>query len=467
MEFGLVKTEEEALGWINATLEDLTIHDPMRKTFEEYKNFFERDFSIKNIGDTTRDSTTKNIRDKLNKKEVMESIVVLCEAIDKFIEYKNKNKIIELEREYISKLYKEITLDVTATSKSIPSSINVSCGKDNDISLYYAIGKRIRLIENEPYSMEDSLKINHTYSYKMVKGTLTHKRRVFKDFIESSSNYNIDDAILKTIKGDTEYLEVVEEITISIDTIKDNIAIIESNTGVVISTNKVILKSEKIESTNNTLVLLTNKVELKDKPFYRVVGENKVVKGKYTYSADNPELCLVYTVNDESTEIYDEEIIRLQYHIYSNKVDADNFATDYIARIKDRGKELEIFRDKEIDLIKRAAILDKRTIAMDMKDREARAKAKKMDAETNILEHKGKLEEELGNRASDIADNISAEDKKKVDKLQKEMDKISKESDVLSLKGISLGMGIGGAAYHGYNAYKKEAAFKGLIKLLF
>jgi len=51
------------------------------------------------------------------------------------------------------------------------------------------------------------------------------------------------------------------------------------------------------------------------------------------------------------------------------------------------------------------------------------------------------FKKELGNRAFDIVDTLSEEDKKKVDKLQKEMDKMSKESDLLNLKSISVGIG--------------------------
>ena len=470
----------KALNAINIIVEGLSITDPSRKVFLDFKKLFEKDFNmgVASLSSFSTDDLTRLIRKNLATEEVVWAFEALTKTI---LEYKGlimnlENK--EVDEDGVSVLISDVSYDINIVEKAMEDTIRVSTGKDVDIDLYYSIGNRVNPIIKSRNESKGLVEIASSYTIDLSSYSSAAKKKThISNFLNNKNGSTIDKDQLATITGKSAYIRIKESSYIDIDNIVSAIVVKDSPSGVLLSINKVIAAPSSKEPVNNSFMLLTDDIKLKDTAYYRVVGKETVVSGKYKYSPDcGGKLVLQQTIDGETVEEKNENVIRLNYHIFGNKVDAVNMSINFDTYLKD----LEVRND---DLIAKEKKLEGESRKLEEKSNKSRhekinadakksvaeaekklAEAKKVGKETAILES----EETIAKAKADISDEQVgaelAEAHMKKLKLIRETDKADSEKNMLDMKTIAIAIGAGVVGYSLYQTIRADSV-KGVMKL--
>jgi len=373
--------------------------------------------------------------------------------------------------ENISTLVKDVTYDISVCKKFSPSTIEVKQGRDVERVFYYALGNRVREVERIASVTDDAIVVTHTYTLTLTNGAVGVKRREVIEYLKSMSNAPDAPSVdLTCIKKDTKYLEIVEVVKIDINSIIDSVTVLEANTGVLLSINKTVVKPDNVNMGSNALIMLTNDIQLKDAPYYRVIGKDRVVSGVFSYKADNPAYALIYIVDGQTVEETDRAIIRSQYHIYTNKVDADNLASVYTDTIKSVDARRDELTTREKGLNLREKNMKKREDALTVKEADAikkLAEAGKVNKETDILESAATIERARADNAEALSNADLDEKISSAMKHESNIAKSDSEKTLIDVKTVAAAIGVGVTGYALYSNYNStDAIGKFMLKKL-
>lgn len=459
----------EALEQIDLILEGLSSSDPARKPFLDLRELFSRDFNMVSLSlnSFNKDDLTKLVKKKLNNKNMIKALENLFSVTEKYRKELKDNLIEEYPKEAISIVVKDVSIDVSIRKVNFPTSVKVVKGADVKQTLYYSIGNKVINVENIPSSTDGNVMIELSYPFTLPYGSLSSKKTLFLRHLERSVK-NIDPDIVDIIKEDTKVVMIKETTAIGVDTIVDAVVIKDANTGTIISVNRITCKNG-INPISSYFSIRTNDITLKGKRYYRVIDKDTVVDGEYAYSPDNPAIALISVIAGKTVEITDSELIRNRYHVYSNKADADNFATRYNEHLQDLDKTRESLEALSTDIEKRERALTIK-LAKSIADKneaetlKKKAEADKIGKEGDILESEKLIKDhKVKNLTEDDFDKLMAETRKERQDMREDR-KSSNDDNHMNLKNLALVAGLVGTGYQASRYMASSGMFAGIAR---
>jgi len=171
----------KALNAINIIVEGLSITDPSRKVFLDFKKLFEKDFNmgVASLSSFSTDDLTRLIRKNLATEEVVWAFEALTKTI---LEYKGlimnlENK--EVDEDGVSVLISDVSYDINIVEKAMEDTIRVSTGKDVDIDLYYSIGNRVNPIIKSRNESKGLVEIASSYTIDLSSYSSAAKKKTY------------------------------------------------------------------------------------------------------------------------------------------------------------------------------------------------------------------------------------------------------------------------------------------------
>ena len=474
-------TELDAMGQLELIVGGLSATDPSREVFLTLKSLFERDFNlgVNGFNNYDTDAMTEAIKGKLNSKEVVKAFEKLYHIVDRY--KKDKNSIVEVELDSISILDKNIEYDVRAVKSMKPITIEVVICSSNLTPVYYVLGKKIHDV-GKGNIVDDIVNIYDTFTIQLCNGSIAKRKTWLRDELLKIGN-TVDELILEEVNESTMFIEVNRCNTISMETLRECISIRDTNTGIILSLDRVIPKEAYSKrDVNNTFTIYTSNPLYKDKKYYKVTGQNTILSGLYQYTEEVDGTKLVHVTNNKTLEETNEDIIRLHHHIYNNKTEADAMASvfnDFIINTKKTKEEVD---DETAKLDKREELLNKRERKMkgmdDLKIADAKkkvAEADKISVESKLLDSTTAMAELKAKNSAELLGIEILETRAKIEKAEKEAEKSSSDKDYNTIKIAAAAIGAGATLYSGYTILRSSGTSsllgsgitKSLVRCLF
>jgi len=454
-----IRTKEgDALEVLEIIISGLSLTDPTRKIFTDLRKLFDKDFHMESesFSRFSTDELSELIRIKLDSREVVERLTYLIQVVEDYNASKEKEKVETISNELVSTTKYNADYEIRVTEKYSSLSVNVTMHVDNTKPIYYSLGGKVRELHRVKRIPEDMVYIDIVETISLINYATVAKKKTFL-----SKFTNVKDFLDVPLTKDTEFVKIREHIEVPIETIVESGFIEVNKTALVLSTSRVLVNP--IKHSIESFRVRTSNPELEGKKYFRVVGTNKVVSGEYDFNPNYDNLSIVALVNGEPIEVNNEDVIRHVYHVYKNKVEADNLAEQFETYIKDREDMLQDLAVRDKLLKTKEEKLAKQEVGAS----KIVAQTSKLREETSVLGEDAKIKKKTAESMKEKIAVELEEARAKANKLEKEADKAEADKLHIDFKTIAVSIGIIGSGYVLYQTLKpvgKEGIGSAVLK---